>query len=444
MRFGPLRSRLALLVAAVALVAAPAVALRLSCAGRSCEEAAGAASEVPFCSLPAGLRAPIAAGFEGELHRSPDILAVARQPINGGTVYEGRGPAWPSLGDADAGDVPIVLWGAGIDGEASVPDAIALDDVAPTLAEVMDLRRPNPEVRSGDAIPGVATADPPRLVLVVALKGVGTAEVADAAGEWPNLHRLLDDGTGRLDAEAGSLPLDPAATLTTIGTGGLPSQHGITGTVVRNDEAAVVRAWGPASPIHIIATLADDLDEHRGQRPKIGLVATALEDRGLIGGNWYVDVDRDEVVRAPRSPVDGVRAILKRGFARDDVVDLLAVVLDGQAEGLDRELGRVVAAARKVSGDDVTVAVAGTGSRHASDIEGARLVKAIERGVPGTTDVVDEVVAGGIYLDQEALAEANITDDDVLNPIRSLRGPDGTRLFADAFPGIAVSFARYC
>jgi hypothetical protein len=32
----------------------------------------------------------------------------------------------------------------------------------------------------------------------------------------------------------------------TIGTGGLPSQHGITGALIRNENGNVVRAFGPA------------------------------------------------------------------------------------------------------------------------------------------------------------------------------------------------------
>ena len=67
---------------------------------------------------------------------------------------------------------------------------------------------------------------------------------------WPFLRRAMRPGR-RHDSRrsTGSLPLDPAATLTTIGTGGLPSPHGITGTLVRDDDGAVARAWSaPAHP----------------------------------------------------------------------------------------------------------------------------------------------------------------------------------------------------
>jgi sialate O-acetylesterase len=55
---------------------------------------------------------------------------------------------------------------------------------------------------------------------------------------------MLDDGAGTLEGETGSLPIDPAATLTTVGTGGLPSQHGITGSFVRLARQALSVAYG--------------------------------------------------------------------------------------------------------------------------------------------------------------------------------------------------------
>ena len=67
-------------------------------------------------------------------------------------------------------------------------------------------------------------------------------------------------------ATAGSLPLDPTAVETTIGTGGLPSQHGITGTWVRNAQGRLVRAFGPGAPTPVIAALGDDLDQRDGRR----------------------------------------------------------------------------------------------------------------------------------------------------------------------------------
>jgi hypothetical protein len=227
---------------------------------------------VPFCPLPQGLKADIVAGYrEG---RSPDVLAVTRtSSVYGGTDDPGT-PPWPSQAGASTTQVPIMFSGTGVARDATVPEGTQLDQIAPTLSDVIGFKRPFPNVRAGVAVPGVADGEHPRMILEVALKGVGSVDLREDERAWPYLRSLMHTGAGTLHGDTGSLPLDPAATLTTIGTGGLPSQHGITGTLVRNDRGKVVRAWGPGAPPSIIATLPDDLDEAEGQRPLIGIVET--------------------------------------------------------------------------------------------------------------------------------------------------------------------------
>ncbi len=110
----------------------------------------------------------------------------------------------------------------------------------------------------------------------------------------------------------GSLPEEPAATLTTIGTGGLPSQHGITGNLIRDKRGAPVPAWSADAPTSVIATLADDWDHATGQAAKIGLIAPDQTDQGLVGGTWYLSHDRDDLVFGRPDPVDGRRAVARR------------------------------------------------------------------------------------------------------------------------------------
>jgi hypothetical protein len=52
--------------------------------------------------------------------------------------------------------------------------------------------------------------------------------------------------------------------------------------------------------------------------------------------------------------------------------------------------------------------------------------------------------AGGFFLDREVSTERGTTADDVATAMRALRAPDGTAMFADAFPAFAVAFSRYC
>jgi hypothetical protein len=440
--------RLLVLLLVLAAIGVPAGVLRAACAGMSCP-ADVAHARVPFCPLPAELKAKLAAGFrEG---RSPDVMAVTGNHAVAGP--DDAGP-WPSVAEASTVTrVPIAFFGAGIDPGVLVPRGTGLDAIAPTLSEVLGFRRPHPEVRAGAAVAGLSDGERPRLVLEVAWKGVGTQELRDDPRSWPSLRSFMERGAATVAGDTGSLPLDPAATLTTIGTGGLPSQHGITGTLMRDDDGRVVEAWVPGAPLSVIATFPDDLDQAMDQRPLIGLVASDEADRGIVGGNWYVGHDRDAIVVATGgSAVPAAERLLAEGFGRDAVPDILAVVLEGSIGSIDRRTQRLVAAAERAAAGSLVVAIAGTGGASGADAgstEGAptrvsEVVSQVDAGVPGDPNVIADVVSGGLFLDQGALAEEGISGDAVVQATMEVTAPDGTRVFEDAFQGFAVSFGRYC
>jgi hypothetical protein len=438
--------RRTLLVVLVALaVAAPAAALRALCVGRSCGTTEPVGGPVPFCSLPGRVRDLLVAGFRDG--RGPHLMAVAGStPIRG--TSKGGHPAdpWPSIDPGTSDRVPLVFAGAGVRPEAVVPAGTTLDAVAPTVARAIGLRRPHPGVRSGGAVPGVARpAGRPRLVLQVIWAGVGTSALERDPAAWPTLRGLIEDQPATLGARVGSLPLDPAAVLTTIGTGALPRDHGITGTLVRDDRGRTVRAWGARSPYSVVAGLGDDLDELGDQRPLIGAAVTDVAERGVIGGTWYVDGDRDDVIvePSPADQADSAAELLAAGYGRDEVADLLAVVMRGSVRALDRALAEVLAAAEDAVGRRVMYVVTATGQGargggiRASDVEAQ-----VERRVG--EEVVEAAVPGGLFLDQRALAAEGLSDDSVLAALRGVRGPNGERAIVDAFPQVAVTFARYC
>ena len=445
------RSRTISLLTVAGLIALVGGVLRFSCVGHSCDEAGGAENSIPFCSLPREIRTEIAAGFRDG--RSPDLFGVTdNQIVAGGTAFEDEDlqPPWPSTSGESSSPVPIVFSGTGVTAGTTIPAGTSFDDIAATLARISGERRPHPEVRSGRAIEGVASGDAPRLILEVIWKGVGSADLSDPTNEWPYLQQLMSEGAGTLTATTGSLPLDPAASLTTIGTGGLPNQHGITGTMVKNDEGDVVRSWSRSAPITVIATFPDDLDEAHEQRAMIGLVGTSVSDRGIIGGNWYTTRDRDEIVIEEGASVQGstrsAQKVLQAGYGSDETLDVLAVVMEGDVDLLDQGLSRLVETAEEVSGGALTVMVAGTGSaQHGTDpIAAAEVAAEIEDTVPVGGDVIEATTPGGIYLDQERLADEKISEDVVLSAMRTLRIGAAPRLFDDAFGAIAVSFERYC
>ncbi len=433
--------RLLLMLVILAAIGVPAIVLTATCSGRSCDASGDGVDRVPFCPLPPAVREGIVAGFrEG---RSPDALGVAGgTPIY--TEVDGVRVPWPAT--ATDARVPIVVAGAGVADDAAIHDGTTLDAIAPTVGDVLNFDRPFPEVRSGRAMPGVADGGRPRLVLLIAWKAVGSTELELRRNEWPFVESLIDDGAGTLEGRTGSLPFDPAATLTTIGTGGLPSQHGVTGSWVRNDAGDVVHAFGRGAPVQVIATLADDLD-HGEPSTLVGLVASDDRDRGIVGGDWYPDEDPvDAVIGESATAPLAVDVQLSTGYGDDHVPDVLGVVLEGSVHAMDRWTRRIVSEAQRATNGSTLVVVAGTGSSEANRlaVPDHAMVAAIEAAVPGEARAVAATVPGGVFLDQAVLREQQITGQVAVDAMLSARGPDGERMLADAFQGFAVSFARYC
>ncbi|HYG71938.1 MAG TPA: hypothetical protein VEC15_06580 [Actinomycetota bacterium] len=443
--------RLLALVVVLAALGIPAAVLQVACVGASCDAGSDDAARVPFCGLPERLRELLLNGYrEG---RSPDVLGVAASP---GVFTRPPGTsmrlAWPSPGLDDR--VPVILSGTGIRPRVDLPDGVTLDRVAPTIAAALRFQRPFPDVRSGTALDEVIAPGVPRLVLVIAWKGIGTTDLEAWADDLRFTTAFADAGASTMDASTGSAPLDPAAVLTTIGTGGFPSQHGVTGTFLRDDRGEVVRAFDPGAPLTVIATLADDLDAPAsaagpspfGQEPIVALVATDLADRGLIGGDWYDGHDRDEVVIAPRDRVVRQAEKLLGAMGSDRIPDVLAVALDGNIRALDRATRDLVAAAERAARGRVLTVVVGTGTTELRRLANpdAVLVDAVDAAVPGERSAVSASVAGGVFLDQDTLRLAEVTGQIVSLAMAEVTGPSGTRMMVDTFQGFAVSFARYC
>lgn len=425
--------RTLILLALVAVAGTPAGVLRAFCAGHSCDEPANASSEVPFCSLPDGIRSRVAAGFrEG---RSPDVLAVA---ADDGLVADDARPSvpWPSASGDDATRVPIGFFGTGVDPGATIPAGTGVDDVAPTIAEIVGFDRPHPDVRSGTAIEGVAAGSSPRLVVQIVWVGRGSGDL----GRTQTAQNLVDEAAATLEGDTTSLPVDPVAVLTTIGTGGRPSQHGLTGKRVRDDSGTLRTAWSEKSPVSVIATLGDDLDEKLDQRPEIGIVAARRSYLGAIGGNWYIDVDRDRIVKTEpgREARDAAR-LLDRPFGADDVPDLAVIVVESGPEGLDDVFRTVLRRASAISDDSAAYVFTATGPAGGDEVFDPE-------GLPGddVDALVEAVVPGGLFVDQDELARRQVSEDVVLRSLAEMRDGSGDAVFADAFPAIAVAFGRYC
>src|SRR5438477_5964739 len=84
----PFTRRLVTLLTILALVGLPAVALRAFCVGHSCGETTTTTTRVPFCPLPDAIKQEISAGYYAG--RSPDVMAVTKQPALAGTFDAGK------------------------------------------------------------------------------------------------------------------------------------------------------------------------------------------------------------------------------------------------------------------------------------------------------------------------------------------------------------------
>lgn len=452
--------RLITLLIVAALVGVPALVLRIFCVGQSCpDQSTAGAAAVPFCPLPADVRTLIQHGFY-ENGRSPDAFALAKTPnVAGGTGTgpTGAAPVWPDL-SVGAGrtdglpvtQVPIVFSGSGVSAGAKVPTGTGLDDIAPTIATAIDIPNEHPELRAGKPIPGLAGRTAPRLVLEIVWAGIGSRALGDAAGT-PFLRTLMKSGAGTLGGTTGSLPVDSTAALTTIGTGALPFQHGIIGSVLRNKNGDLAQAWSEGAPISVLPTLGDDLTYRTDGKAMLGLVAPDTLDRGIVGGHWYPQTpDRAQIILAGNRSADAAaNRLLAKGFGSDDTPDILAVVLDRTGvHALDAQTRAIVESATRAAGGSVMVVVAGTGdageSMTTDYVPAQEVVGQIEQqlGAP----VVAEAVPGGLFLDQDVLESKGITAGKVVTALNGVRGPPpGRELLMDqAFPAFSITFARYC
>ena len=390
----------------------------------------------------------IANGFyEGRSPGRARRRRACRSPAaEAGEAVERRGPATDPPPDPR---VPLAFLGTGVDPAATLPEQLTLDRVAPTLAEILGVRWQLPgRARRALSITGLANGDRPRLVLEVVWTGGGTRR---ARGR-PRPRRRRGGGSpargavASTEATTGSLPLDPAATLTTIGTGGPPSQHGITGGADPRRAGEVVRPWSDGAPTSVIAALPDDLvaarPVHEGRRRAAGDRST----EGIVGGTWYDTGDVADVTLERRHPAArGRRDAAPTATAPTTRPDVLAVVVAGPASAFAARSRRSCPQVRA------------RGPRHHGRRGGDRRARARrrrprlrrrrprgrERAVLGARSSRPST-PGGLFLDQDVLAADGLSSGAAVRPMLGMRDAAGRTVFADAFPGFAVSFARYC
>jgi hypothetical protein len=224
--------------------------------------------------------------------RSPELVIVPAYPHFFGsfTVTSHSGP-WRYLQE-----VPLVFYGPGFvrdRGSIDLAREVPVADVAPTLAELLEVKwpddRPGREI-SAALVPPTTRLTPPRMVLVVVWDGGGWNVLRQWPDQWPFLAKMMRAGSSIENVVAGSSPSVTPAVHATIGTGVFPERHGIVDLLERDRGGQIVGAFRNESPEQLlIPTLADIYDPTTGNSAKIGMLAERSWHMGMVGHGAYID-----------------------------------------------------------------------------------------------------------------------------------------------------------
>ena len=254
----------------------------------STERAAGPAFETA-CNLPTKELQRLRRGYMPG--RSPEIVVVPKEPN-----YFGGFTTWTHSGPWDyVQNVPVMFYGPGFirpQGEIAV-DGSSVADISPTLAELLRIEWPEdrPGVPVAEALLPDDRRDTPKLIVVVVWDGGGW-NVLDRWGDsWPNLKRMMAEGTTVTNADVGSSPSVTPAIHASIGTGTFPKQHGIVDIPIRRGDR-IVGSWDAAekSPRYLKSTtLADIYDPTTNNEAEVAMIAENNWHLGMIGHGSYID-----------------------------------------------------------------------------------------------------------------------------------------------------------
>ena len=245
------------------------------------------------CEIPAELFKRIERDhYEG---RSPDLIALPQEPnYFGAFVGTSHSGPWDYIQR-----VPLVFYGPGTvapQGELQLDREVTLADIAPTLAEI--LGTPWPEDRAGSALTEVLLPEEqrrtPKVIVTVVWDGGGTNVLEQWPGSWPELTKLMEEGTSVLDAIVGASPSNTPVAHTNIGTGTFPDQHGIVDIRIRRGRNTVDSFVNKPGRFVEVSTIADVYDLEVDNEAEIGLFGYHPWHIGMLGhGGRTNGGDRD-------------------------------------------------------------------------------------------------------------------------------------------------------
>ena len=190
--------------------------------------------------------------------RNGQIVVVPRE----GHIITKRGPAqvfmhgspWPY-----DSRIPFFFYGPGFVTQGTFPEPVVLQDMAPTLAELLGVEMPATSVGRSRSTIWKARTEPPRLILLAVLDGMRVDYFDRHAKALPTLDRLRRQGAWFTNARLNYLPTITSLGHATVATGADPRVHGIAANTFFDWVAGrPADAYAALSPRQLMAlTLAD-------------------------------------------------------------------------------------------------------------------------------------------------------------------------------------------
>lgn len=279
--------------------------------------------------------------FEG---RSPDIIALPQEPnYYGSFVGTSHSGPWDYLQR-----IPIVLYGPGTiaaQGDIAPDREVTLADIAPTVAEMLGAEWPDdrPGRALTEALLPEGEREKPKLIITVVWDGGGWNVLEEWPDAWPELTKLIDEGTSVTNALVGTSPSNTPVAHTNIGTGTFPDQHGIVDIRIRQGSKTVDSFVNKAGKYVEVPTIADTYDLAVDNEAEIGLFGYHPWHVGMLGhGARIPGADKDLAALVSHRGEDIV-GVDKRYFEfppyADDVPGMdediqLTDAADGSVDGL--------------------------------------------------------------------------------------------------------------
>lgn len=252
--------------------------------------AANASLEKAACSVPKIQLERTLRGFRAD--HSGDIQLFTREPD-----YVGSG--LPHIAPFDyIQDVPLVVYGPGhVNAAGDVKREVYTPDIAPTMAALVNFEGFNPpdgRVLSEALDLEAIKKDPPKLVINLVWDAAGDIILDRWPRNYPNLKKLMAEGTNYTNATIASSPASTAQIHAEMGTGAFPSNHAIVGHHYRIGETHV-SPWKNPATVPILPTVADLYDRALENKPKIALSGTVaihmgMESHGSLWGGGDKDI----------------------------------------------------------------------------------------------------------------------------------------------------------